>query len=132
MIERGRRLRRCGAGESSRERRSLARRARRMYLDCWRCGRVRALRPQYAPWICAPMFCWSMRPAVTIRDALGLAIQLGAVLDLPTVGVTHRPLLATGTVRSGATLGDASTIIDAADPGRVLLLDWLLERDFVL
>jgi deoxyribonuclease V len=26
----------------------------------------------------------------------GLAIHLGAVLDLPTVGVTHRPLLATG------------------------------------
>jgi deoxyribonuclease V len=26
----------------------------------------------------------------------GLALQLGAVLELPTVGVTHRPLLATG------------------------------------
>jgi deoxyribonuclease V len=26
----------------------------------------------------------------------GLATQLGAVLDVPTVGVTHRPLLATG------------------------------------
>jgi deoxyribonuclease V len=26
----------------------------------------------------------------------GLALQLGAVLDLPTVGVTHRPLLAEG------------------------------------
>lgn len=26
----------------------------------------------------------------------GLAVQLGAVLDLPTVGVTHRPLLAAG------------------------------------
>jgi deoxyribonuclease V len=26
----------------------------------------------------------------------GLALQLGAVLDLPTVGVTHRPLLAAG------------------------------------
>lgn len=26
----------------------------------------------------------------------GLALHLGAVLDLPTVGVTHRPLLATG------------------------------------
>jgi deoxyribonuclease V len=26
----------------------------------------------------------------------GLALQLGAVLDLPTVGVTHRPLLASG------------------------------------
>jgi deoxyribonuclease V len=26
----------------------------------------------------------------------GLALQLGAMLDLPTVGVTHRPLLAEG------------------------------------
>ena len=26
----------------------------------------------------------------------GLALHLGAVLDLPTVGVTHRPLLAAG------------------------------------
>ena len=26
----------------------------------------------------------------------GLAVHLGAVLDLPTVGITHRPLLATG------------------------------------
>lgn len=36
----------------------------------------------------------------------GLALQLGAVLDLPTVGVTHRPLVARGTRpedRAGAT-----------------------------
>jgi deoxyribonuclease V len=26
----------------------------------------------------------------------GLALQLGAVLDVPTIGVTHRPLLARG------------------------------------
>jgi deoxyribonuclease V len=44
------------------------------------------------------------RPDVLIVDATGrdhprragLALQLGAVLDLPTVGVTHRPLLAAG------------------------------------
>ena len=44
------------------------------------------------------------RPAVLLVDATGrdhprragLATSLGAVLDLPTVGVTHRPLLATG------------------------------------
>lgn len=43
-------------------------------------------------------------PDVLIVDATGrdhprrcgLALQLGAVLDLPTVGVTHRPLLAQG------------------------------------
>jgi deoxyribonuclease V len=44
------------------------------------------------------------RPDVLLVDATGrdhprragLALQLGAVLDLPTVGVTHRPLLADG------------------------------------
>jgi deoxyribonuclease V len=50
---------------------------------------VRALRP---------------RPDVVLVDATardhprgaGLALQLGAVLDVPTVGVTHRPLVAAG------------------------------------
>jgi deoxyribonuclease V len=45
-----------------------------------------------------------VRPDVLLVDATGrdhprhagLAMQLGAVLDLPTVGVTHRPLLAGG------------------------------------
>ena len=44
------------------------------------------------------------RPDVLLVDATGrdhprqagLALQLGAVLDLPTVGVTHRPLTASG------------------------------------
>ena len=44
------------------------------------------------------------RPDVVLVDAggrdhprrAGLALHLGAVLDLPTVGVTHRPLLAAG------------------------------------
>lgn len=44
------------------------------------------------------------RPDVLLLDAssrdhprrAGLALQLGAVLDLPTVGITHRPLLAEG------------------------------------
>lgn len=47
----------------------------------------------------------STPPDVLLVDATGrdhprgagLALQLGAVLDLPTVGVTHRPLLAEGT-----------------------------------
>jgi deoxyribonuclease V len=44
------------------------------------------------------------RPDIVLVDATGrdhprragLALQLGVVLDLPTVGVTHRPLLARG------------------------------------
>ena len=46
----------------------------------------------------------SERPDVLIVDATGrdhprragLAVHLGAVLDLPTIGVTHRPLVADG------------------------------------
>jgi deoxyribonuclease V len=46
----------------------------------------------------------TVRPDVLLVDATGrdhprragLALQLGAILELPTVGVTHRPLLATG------------------------------------
>jgi deoxyribonuclease V len=44
------------------------------------------------------------RPEVVLVDATGrdhprragLALQLGAILDVPTVGITHRPLLAQG------------------------------------
>lgn len=54
------------------------------------------------------------RPDVVLVDATGrdhprragLALQLGAVLDVPTIGVTHRPLVAAGTPpadRYGAT-----------------------------
>ncbi|MGH2694683.1 MAG: endonuclease V [Actinomycetota bacterium] len=54
------------------------------------------------------------RPAVLLVNATGrdhprragLALHLGSVLDLPTVGVTHRPLLASGAwpeSRRGAT-----------------------------
>jgi deoxyribonuclease V len=46
----------------------------------------------------------AVAPGVLLVDATGrdhprragLALHLGAVLDLPTVGVTHRPLLASG------------------------------------
>jgi len=46
----------------------------------------------------------AVRPDVLLVDATGrdhpryagLALQLGATVDLPTIGVTHRPLLATG------------------------------------
>jgi deoxyribonuclease V len=50
------------------------------------------------------------RPDVLLVDATGrdhrrragLALHLGAVLDVPTVGVTHRPLLASTCGRAGA------------------------------
>ena len=58
-----------------------------------------------------------VRPDVLVVNATGrdhprragLAIQLGAELDLPTIGVTDRPLLASGE-EPGARRGDASEL----------------------
>ncbi len=56
------------------------------------------------PCLEAPVRELAVTPDVLLVDATGadhprragLALQLGAVLDLPTIGVTHRPLLAHG------------------------------------
>ena len=40
----------------------------------------------------------------------GLALHLGAVLNLPTIGVTHRPLVASGPMPAGARRGDRSPL----------------------
>jgi deoxyribonuclease V len=56
------------------------------------------------PLLAAALDALPRRPDVLLVDATGrdhprragLALHLGAVLDLPTVGVTHRPLLARG------------------------------------
>ncbi|MDX1500757.1 MAG: endonuclease V [Thermoanaerobaculia bacterium] len=45
----------------------------------------------------------------------GLALHLGAVLGLPTVGVTHRPLLAQGVWPPGAR-GDAAPLLLGGEP----------------
>jgi deoxyribonuclease V len=57
-------------------------------------------------------------PDVVLVDATGrdhprragLALHLGAVLDLPTIGVTHRPLLAAGDA-PGPEVGDAAPLL---------------------
>lgn len=50
----------------------------------------------------------------------GLALHLGVVLDIPTVGVTHRPLLANGP-EPGAARGDSSPLhIDGELVGALL------------
>jgi deoxyribonuclease V len=67
----------------------------------YRAGRL-ALRE--GPLLAAAVDALPRRPDVLLVDATGrdhprragLALHLGAVLDLPTVGVTHRPLLARG------------------------------------
>jgi deoxyribonuclease V len=54
--------------------------------------------------LCEAVSGLTRRPDVLLLDATGrdhprragLALHLGAVLDLPTVGVTHRPLVASG------------------------------------
>ena len=45
---------------------------------------------------CVLKSCWSTRAESTIPASAGLAVQLGAVANLPTVGVTRRPLVAIG------------------------------------
>lgn len=66
------------------------------------------------PILAAAVDALDVRPDVQLVDATGvdhprragLALHLGAVLDVATVGVTHRPLVATGAppeLRRGAT-----------------------------
>jgi deoxyribonuclease V len=65
------------------------------------------------------------RPDVVLVDATGrdhprragLALHLGAVLDLPTVGVTHRPLLAEGEWPPPDAGAHAPLTIDGAQVG---------------
>jgi deoxyribonuclease V len=60
------------------------------------------------------------RPDVMLVDATGrdhprragLALHLGAVLDLPTVGLTHRPLLAAGATPANHTGATSPLLID--------------------
>lgn len=62
-------------------------------------------------------------PAVLLVDATGrdhprragLALHLGAALDLPTVGVTHRPLHATGDQPADTALATAPLFLDGEE-----------------
>jgi deoxyribonuclease V len=51
----------------------------------------------------------------------GLAVHLGAVLDLPTVGVTDRPLLARPTAEPGEERGEAAPLVLGGEAVGVLL-----------
>jgi deoxyribonuclease V len=72
-----------------------------------------------------------LRPDVLLVDATGrdhprgagLALHLGAVLELPTVGVTHRPLLATGAWPRGARGASSPLWLDGGRVGA-----WLRTR----
>ncbi len=56
----------------------------------------------------------------------GLALHIGAVLDLPTIGVTHRPLLATGPEPPDEIGGFSELVLDGEVVGR-----WLRVRQGV-
>ncbi|MGZ4130900.1 MAG: endonuclease V [Actinomycetota bacterium] len=56
----------------------------------------------------------------------GLALHLGAVLDTPTVGVTHRPLLASGTEPAPERWAVSDLVLDAS-----VVAAWLRTRSGV-
>ncbi len=68
--------------------------------------------------LAAVVVALEVRPDVLVVDATGrdhprragLALHLGALLDLPSIGVTHRPLLATGAA-PGPEPGDAAPLL---------------------
>ena len=71
------------------------------------------------------------RPEVVLIDATGrdhprragLALHVGAVVDVPTVGVTHRPLLATGPEPPDEPGASTELLLDGVVVGR-----WLRTR----
>jgi deoxyribonuclease V len=71
------------------------------------------------------------QPDVLLVDATGrdhprragLALHIGAALGVPTVGVTHRPLLATGTWPEDSALATAPLVIDSE-----VVASWLRTR----
>jgi deoxyribonuclease V len=84
------------------------------------------------PMLAAAVRALDRRPDVLLVDATGrdhprragLALHLGAVLDVPTVGVTHRPLRAAGP-EPGARRGEWSSLeINGEEVGR-----WMRTRD---
>lgn len=70
------------------------------------------------PALAAAVEALAVVPDVVLVDATGrdhprrcgLALHLGAVLDVPTIGVTHRPLLASGPA-PGPGAGDSSPLL---------------------
>jgi deoxyribonuclease V len=67
----------------------------------------------------SPPRCWSSTPpAATIPRRAGLALHLGAVLGLPTVGVTTRPLVAQGAWPVDQRAATAPLLLDNEVVGR--------------
>jgi deoxyribonuclease V len=97
---------------------------RRMLADAVIAGRAEApytpglLALREGPLLQAAIEALPVRPDVVLVDATGrdhprragLALHLGAVLDLPAVGVTHRPLLAQGAWPPEANRGASSPL----------------------
>src|SRR3954454_8570331 len=83
------------------------------------------------PALAAAVAALAVRPDVVLVDATGrdhprragLALHLGAVLGLPTVGVTHRPLLADGDWPDDTRAASAPLALDGEPVGA-----WLRTR----
>jgi deoxyribonuclease V len=112
-------------------------RARRVLADTMVAGVAAApyaaglLAAREGPLLEAPLRALVVTPDVVLVDATGrdhprragLALHLGAVLGLPTVGVTHRPLLADGTWPDDARGASAPLVLDGETVGA-----WLRTR----
>ncbi|MFW5899321.1 MAG: endonuclease V, partial [Jiangellaceae bacterium] len=87
------------------------------------------------PILAAAVADLDVRPDVVLVDATGLdhprraglALHLGAALGIPTVGVTHRPLRASGALPGEFRRGvRAPLVLDGA--GERLVADWICTR----
>ena len=76
------------------ERSVRVRRAAVMNQACWRSARAHCSRLPSVTCPPNPPCCSSTRPGAITHGARAWRLHLGAVLGLPTVGVTHRGLLA--------------------------------------
>jgi deoxyribonuclease V len=112
-------------------------RDRRVLADTMVAGEAAApyaaglLASREGPLLEAPLRALAVAPDVVLVDATGrdhprragLALHLGAVLGLPTVGVTHRPLLADGDWPEDVRGANAPLVLDGEPVGA-----WLRTR----
>ena len=88
--------------------------------DCWRCARAACSRRQFGRCPGQPEVVVANATGHDHPHGAGLALRLGAVLDLPSIGVTDQPLLAVG-AEPGPERGAVSPLLlEGAEVARLL------------